>query len=891
MFQSESTMATDADQAEKNAVEPSEADRAAHRRMLTDEQQAELLQQALEARKLQLLNHALVTESMRVREEVQAVENRYKPSKIQAALKGLENAFVDPVLTLLRRYGFTMTPPEAEFNFAGIGVLDEDLAAMVPGWIVRGDKAGFWKHTLSVSQLREFDDFARSLLASGRDAMFSLEQKAFATATEFANRCIERLAKLPVLNVPQKGDKLLGSQWAGDKWVKFHQFLRRVIDSASHAQFVTEAADGREGTKTGHLGPNRTLYEEAVKREVEEFTHNGEVMKMLAPHLDVFAKALDRIEKENGKFFEIPDLDLGEQARRVGESRWTGEKLVAFLLNVGNEGSLSGLLAGYNWAGREVHQVSKFFDPHELQAIQGAWDTINTLFPKLDAVFFRLYNRHLPKVQAKPITLTARDGSAVTLAGGYYPKKFDWRLSDKATRFAEEDINRKQAVFRVDTKPEQGMTKARVGSVMPIRLSMGVLIEHITDTTHFIHQAEVLRDWHRLLSDGPWKTAFVERFGEGAWGRMKAWASHQANPFPIESPAADPTVSGLERFIEWNRKMAQIAILGWNYKSAAVQKTALINAGYSMGWKWIWRGYREMGVGGMGTALIGWKGEVWRKITEKSERMKQRDSTVDRDLREMVAKIRPFRAKSIKFAGREITLKDVQEMAFFMLQAMDRSVIAPIWLGAYAKHMQTMADRTKTPQQQEADAVAYADRMISDTQPSGLRAELNSIQRDPRAWIRFITMFSSWSFKQGSRYYYENHAWRNGQISTAQYANHIFHEVMFLTLATTLLRAAMRGEMPDWLDELFGLVDQGLSWFPYLSSIPRGLFTGRWDLDRAVPATEGIKRAQKAVWSAFDEDKEWHEALWDVARFGEFAAGVPVTNIPKDLQRMFEKKD
>lgn len=841
-------------------------------------------EEAARLRDKQLLQHVLVRESMAARTERMALERRYSPSRINSLLKGVEAAYRPPIEMLLHNYGFLEGAMKDPFDMQRVRELDEDgtLDALVPPWIKNSEFTGDYK-TLTWGQLNELDDTIKILSAYGRSAMLSLKEGEEKTLREFADKSVGLMSELKDKKVSQKSEPF------NYYTMKFADFLKSGVQMT---QYAAEIADGFKFLKDGVAGPMRRLYHRMVKANLNQQKMMGDTLKAAAPAWRTLYDAVRRIEKERkAKYFDIPGLPLPEAMRLASKGQWTGEMLVSALLNLGNQGNFEALKNGYKFTDGFEQLIAQNFTAKELQAVQGIWDATNMLWPQLAEEHFRIYNTNLDKVEGQPIALQAAEGLMVSLNGRYYPLIFDHEINARAGQFNEEDLmkNRASAVFH-KTKPKDGMTISRIGSQLPPNLSLGVWATHINDTTRYITHAAVVRDFNRVTLDEAWREAFIRKMGASSYEALRDWLKYQAVPRRLPSNA---WVRGADKVADWTRSRATVAILGLKLKTGLMQRTALINSAVALGgWEWIGEGYKSMGTKGLGTAVLGrGNNEMWQMIVGASDYMRLREENIDRDISDAVGRIEPG-AKVFSIAGKEFTVRDLQDAAFEWIKMNDRSTVSVVWSGAYQKYAQTIATPEMTPEQKHTAAAEYADMIVSETQPSSLKAELSAFGRQ-EGWLRFFTAFMTWSMKYGNRLLFMNKAWREGAISNKDYFSHVFHEVFAEPWTRTILYAAMAGNAPDWWQYLMAPIENLLSWIPILRDVPRNMAYGSefFNLNRMVPAAEGPKRAGKVYKSAADlvtGDGDFWQFSKDLGSMTTFTLGIPADNVVKDISGVYD---
>lgn len=836
-------------------------------------------------RNQQLLQHALVLESIAARDARSRIENRFTRKKIKTLLEKVEFQYRPIIQTILSNYGF-YDAPETPVELASVfKALDEDgsLDALIPDWIKAGAKATKSPGNLTLGEWQQIEDAVLRVAAYGRDALLSLRDKELQTVQEFVDKSVERMDRLKDHAAPQEGDAFF----------RLKKFWEQLKADVAMVRFVSNAAD--YFTK----GPVSKLYDRLIQAELEQRRLMASVVRETDAAWRTLSEAVRRIEKEQGgKYFDLPDLPLPKAMALAGKGQWTGERLVAALLNLGNAGNKKALQAGYLFEDGFEVALSKHFTAAEIKAVQSIWRATDRLFPMLDDAHFRIFNTRLDKVASEPVLLVDKDGQTVELDGGYYPLMFDHEINAKAGRINEEDImkNRAGNVFR-KTTPKDGMTKSRVGSVLPPNLSLNVWLNHIEDTSRYITHSETARDWNRITSDERWRESFVSKFGWPIYNELRAWLKFQAVPKSVEAATAG---KDYESAFEWLRVRGTQWTLGLNFKSGALQRTALVNAAAELGgWKWIIAGYRSLGISG--TPVIGTKGSPeWQAIIAEDPYLSEREENLNLAIKEAVGQAKPG-AKKFKVPGsdREFTMRDVRDFSFFWIRMNDRALVSVVWKGAYQKYMQEKA-ASNDPVENHKAAVAFAREVIQRTQPSSLNAEMNAFSRS-RGVVKLFSVFMTYTMLYGNRLDWHARAYREGQITTADYVRHVTHEWLLEPWLRALLYAAMGGVKLSIAALLLAPLETFLSWIPIVRDVPRLIAMGRGPLESAKspsalsigtqvldkPVSSGVK-VGKDLATDGDLDNDLSEFALSLTYAVAFAAGVPVRNVVRDLTRAYD---
>lgn len=828
-------------------------------------------EKALEYKKTQIMRHALVQAAIHARDTKLKIESRYSTQKITSKLKNIENNFREKVSFLLNKFELNPVIKSNSENIISLSELDEGLSAVIPEWIEKesGAERTTPYRSLPMYKFIQLDEAIQSIMHYGRDELNSIFDEKLKTVTAVAEESVNNMSNLK--------SKEAYSEFSTKR--KVRDMIDGLLSHTNMIEYVFERADNYSFTKEKSLGVLRQLFDQGIQSEAKYKSIKEGIFEQVKPQFDKLYQAKERIEKGfGGKSFAIPGIDMIPQMQFYGR-QWTVERMIAALLNTGNQHNLSVMMQAYNLNLNQVNQISSYFSSEELQSIQSIWNIIDTLWKPLDQAHFDLYNVHLQKVIPEEITLDSMNG-IVNLSGGYYPLVFDSKISDKAGKFAEEkDImqSRKMSVFH-KVRPEDGMTKGRVhGHSIPPNLSLSVLFQHISDTARVISHSGFLADLNKLSLNKEWRAEFKSKFGDEQYKVVRDWIAYQANPERRVN-------NSWERALDKSRKLATLGILGLNLTVGLKQRLSMFSAIKEIGWKEIMKAYGELD---KKTSILGLSNaESWQKLTEESNYLNARNGRIDRELNDAMKRLSPFQKKFSLF-GRNVTLQDLQDFTFEWIQMNDRATVGVVWKAAYNKYFsENQKKNNMTMEDQHRDAIKKADAIVRTTQPSALPIDLNSLQRTEGV-LRLFTSFMTWTFKWGNRLISQNKAWREGAMSTKDYARHVMYEMLLSPWGALLISSiAIDGELPEWWEWLSAPTENSISWIPVIRDIP-GTFKYRKPIGSS-PAFELLNRGAKAGKSTFDffaNDKDFTDVAWDMGRVAEMLSGIPALNVVKDIKR------
>jgi hypothetical protein len=357
-----------------------------------------------------------------------------------------------------------------------------------------------------------------------------------------------------------------------------------------------------------------------------------------------------------------------------------------------------------------------------------------------------------------------------------------------------------------------------------------------------------------------------------AYKQLREWVKFQARP---ERSITDPW----EKFLDYNRKMSTIAILGANFAVGVKQRLSMFSAANEIGWKWIIDGYKHMSVK---TSIAGLESsQQWEKVLKLSKYMPVRQGNIDREMSDAVGRMSPL-VKRFEIAGKSFRWRDVQDFMFVWIQMNDRATVGPVWMGAFNKSMSensALAEAEKT-----AIAVEFADAIVRETQPSTLPTDLNSLQRSEGA-MRLFTSFMTWMFKSGNRIVLKNQAYRSGAISTKEYLNHVFYELMLAPWGSLLIGTFLAsGDIPEWWQFLAAPAENAVAWIPLVRDVSGALkFNKGLGTVPAGTAANEILNAGKTTWEFMEGDKEFNQVMWDVSKATAVNLGLPAHKVMRPI--------
>jgi hypothetical protein len=604
------------------------------------------------------------------------------------------------------------TPQLGEFLSGITGNLDDITALGVPvfsDWLHNDTRA---TSEMTWGEIQELDDLLKFLVGRGREVKKALLSDEKTAIADLAAEAVQEAAKM-------KGKKLAK-----------HDSLRRKLQDVKESYFaglriplwLFRQMDGWANiSKKGKAGVNeRKLWTPLAKGLDNFYAAMEEVGGKITPHLEQLITSWKDHGKEVKTDVPVPDCF------KPDNRHWTFEHIIMVALNMGNADNLQRMSAGFTVNGtpmavEQFKELTKFLSQKDWRAVQGIWDSINDLYPQVDAVHLKLNHFRLKKVEAKPITVQTKDGGPIEISGGYFPIRYDGSLSMLAAMWDEmSDLSSRQEAVLQTPSAKSGFTKKRTatGSKLPIKLSMSVLSEHLSDTLRYIHLAPIVRDVDRVTRNKTYQSEAIRVLGPELYKMIRPSLKHMIRPDGMVG-------TRWEKTIQWAMKRSSAFYMGWNIVTAMKNFGGFFQAQARVGLPTMLRGY--------GQFIKGPK-EAFDNIMKLSPYMRSRYMAYDNDFRRQMMKFKPEK----KFFG--MSREDIMAVGYAGIVAADSVSFLPTWLGSYRDGLDKFDGDVE-------QAVDYADTKIKEIQPSGNALDLSHLQRSTEglsAIGRLFTPFFSY---------------------------------------------------------------------------------------------------------------------------------------------------
>ena len=384
----------------------------------------------------------------------------------------------------------------------------------------------------------------------------------------------------------------------------------------------------------------------------------------------------------------------------------TKEILLSIALNMGTKTNQERVSETYGMTYNAImNALEKYMDNRDWDFVEAVWEHINSYWPQRNIVQNSLYGVPLGKVPGQTIVLS----NGRKIKGMYYPIKYDGELSSKTKERELNDIVRKEMLGSHTFNIGMGSTKKRAegSGGQYIRDDLEVYIEYINESINHIAMRETTADIYKLLARKDVAEAITDKYGSEAHRRLLQWATDCWHD-PVDK------LGNLERYLDRMRKKFTMATMGYRISTALLNMANIPLVIEKTGPRNFIRGLSDMYMSGADKYR-----EQRAFIFEKSSFMKERATTMDRDLaRGLRVKEDRGTSKAVSKikGGKEI----IDQYGFSLIAETDFMFSLPEWIQTYNNTVfELQMKRNMTAEEIEKEAVRKADKIVRETFGSG----------------------------------------------------------------------------------------------------------------------------------------------------------------------------
>lgn len=730
----------------------------------------------IEAKRRQLLNHALYSEARKVAEEVGKAErfvstlNKASKREKIAGAGRREDAQIDylgAIDEILDRYDFRRISGKAEDRRGSLNAYVDAMRAAgreneiaIPAAVLDGAARVPYK-TLPVEELRGVVDSLKNLehvaLRWNKLIDAQKERDFDAAVGDVVGEFEANIERRPPGRVGSRAERLRNG-------------MRQFIDLVLNATTVLREIDGfkdQGGSYQNIKAPIDAAMNRLTLRKRKAATD-------LEALYDVYSK--DERRKMSDRV-HLPELGYAL-------SKW---EMIAVALNTGNEGNYQRLTdprVNGSLTDDQVQAVLGKLDARDAKFVQSVWDYLETFRPDIAARERRATGVEPGWVEGQPVTI-----AGLELKGGYYPLRYDARLSALARDDAANDIAAAMQAGRFGkAQTKNGHLEARAqSSGRAVELDMAVMHRHVNQVIYDLELSEPVSNSWRILQAAPVRDQFIQTGKQADFEALETWLKDTAEG----QVGAGDWMNSMARTVKSNFTAAKLA---FNLSTVAMQLTGVAQTMVVVGKRDFVRGLQASFRAGIGD-----------EIAAKSAFMSERQTTFNKDINDFYddPKLGPAASRWGDFK------REIMGPASFWLMTKVQwyTVDVPTWLAGYQQGLRKFGNN-------EERAVAHADGIVKRAQASGLFSDRSAIERGSLSGkhrqndvIRLFTTLGSYMFAKFN-VAYERTAVASQTMSregisarSAQEAVSWTIDMAFLFTLEAVLMAAVKGGLPQDDDE------------------------------------------------------------------------------------------
>lgn len=663
---------------------------------------------AFDAKRKQLIQHALYSESRKVTELVGKAERLAGRLKKKSTRENLAADYLGAIDDILETYNFRKVSGKAELRrdrlLAYVDMMKQSGRAnelAIPDSVLKAAAPIPYK-TLSVQRLQGV-----------YDTLVNIEHTA------------------------RRKQKLLDA--------KAERELQEVIDEigATMTASVGEGEFNRVSTRRDKVMSevkgyfNLVRNADTILRRLDGWLDRGPMYRYFKDAID--AASIRAVEMREKATNDLDNLFAAYGAREREQMAirrvWSGYDqaiskwdIISIALNMGNKDNLERLTSRDSRGSLRRDQVDALvanLDKRDWDFVQSVWDYLDREYwPQIKAREERVTGVAPQKVEAMPVPTKFGE-----YRGGYYPIVYDSRFTATVGEDRNKDLMESMMAGRFGkAATRNGHTKERAsgGGGRTLELGMHVLFGHLNHVIHDLAFGEAVGQTWALLQDKRVKSMFETA------GRLE---DHQALELWVQDVAAGPAAGthALAGFLRRLKSGFTVSKLAFNLSTVAIQITGATQSASLLGSGNLIAGYSQYVASGFGLA---------EQVAQRSTFMRKRQETFQRDVLDMLndTQLDPLRSKMGNVAWY------VMQAGFWAMQKVQfYGVDVPTWLAAHRQGLnQGMTDE---------EAALHADRMVARAQASGLYADRTAVERGTMGrtarqneFLRLFTALGSYMF-------------------------------------------------------------------------------------------------------------------------------------------------
>lgn len=541
-----------------------------------------------------------------------------------------------------------------------------------------------------------------------------------------------------------------------------------------------------------------------------------------------------------------------DKAWAVGATtNFTHEQILAMALNWGNKEGRQRIMDYHHVNEADMEDLfTRALTKKDLDFLEAVWNSLKQYWPERNAVQERLYGVGLGQVQPMPFTINGRK-----VSGGYYPIRYDPKLSVKASEHEMDDIVKTQLSGSSTMAIGMGSTKKRAKTVqgMGLDLSLDVWPAAINEAIHHICMREAVTDVYKIISHPDIQKIIQENYGMHTYDAIKQWTK-------------DCWKTDVQKMTAWSRTLERLrrktsyAVMAFRTSTAVLNALNIFPMMNRIGPINTIRALGEFGAGILGGGTKTYH-QNRQFVMQNSPMMADRINTIDRDLQQGMA-------FQVQKGSSQLSVKlqqkrdSIGRYGYWFITETDLMCSMALWQYTYKQSLKEQVQAKKyDPNVITDQAVLAADKAVRDIFGSGRVKDQPAMMRQNDI-IAQLAPFYSYSNTVLNAMIKAGYQWKKGNKIA------LFNAMLWWVILPTIFETAYREAVAGDDDPEKILKKMGIK---LLSNTAQGIPVVRDTLEDAMYVMLGLPAFQnsnllglsmgeeiiKAFHAGFSPNKDW----------------------------------
>lgn len=532
-------------------------------------------------------------------------------------------------------------------------------------------------------------------------------------------------------------------------------------------------------------------------------------------------------------------------------TNFTHEQILAMALNWGNKEGRQRIMDYHHVNEADMEDLfTRALTKKDLDFLEAVWNSLKQYWPERNAVQERLYGVGLGQVQPMPFVINGRK-----VSGGYYPIRYDPKLSVKASEHEMDDIVKTQLSGSSTMAIGMGSTKKRAKTVQGIGLdlSLDVWPAAINEAIHHICMREAVTDVYKIISHPDIEKIIQENHGMHTYDAIKQWTK-DCWKTDVQKMTA------LSRMLERLRRKTSYAVMAFRTSTAVLNALNIFPMMNRIGAINTIRALGEFGAGILGGGTKTYH-QNRQFVMQNSPMMADRINTIDRDLQQgMAFQVQKGSSRlSVKLQQKR---DSIGRYGYWFITETDLMCSMALWRYAYNQSLKEQVQAQETdPGVIKDQAVLAADKAVRDVFGSGRVKDQPAMMRQNDI-IAQLAPFYSYSNTVLNAMIKAGYQWKKGNRIA------LFNAMLWWVILPTVFETAYREAVAGDDDPEKILKKMGIK---LVSNTAQGIPVVRDTLEDAMYVMLGLpsfqnsnllglsmgEEAIKALQAGFSPNKDW----------------------------------